>query len=365
MRILFVTAAPYLPQSHGGMATCADDLCRSLKIKGHRVSVLAGFLHHPSLIGWKSRIKMRINESLSGCKVSRDIFGGYPVWRSWFPWEALGYVAHKEKPNLIVVMAGNRAGGGPVTMALAAQRTTIPILMLLQDVDFDSHGARFEDLGNVPCIANSRFTAEKYRDAYGVKSASVIYPFIETRKYETKTTRENVTFINPVQIKGLDTALGVARLCPEIPFTFVEAWRLSPEPRQKLMEQLAALPNVTLCPPQTDMRGVYGKCKILLAPSVWEEAYGRVATEAQMSGIPVVASARGGLPEAVGPGGILLKHDQPISDWADVIRKLWQDQQHYAKLSAAALTYAQRREMTFAYQIDAWEKALSVAAGAT
>jgi glycosyltransferase involved in cell wall biosynthesis len=301
MRILFVTAAPYLPQSHGGMATCADDLCRSLKIKGHRVSVLAGFIHHPSFVGWKSRIKMRINERLSQCKVSCDIFGGYPVWRSWFPWEAIDYVARKVRPDLIVIMAGNRAGGGPVSMALAAQRTTIPILMLLQDVDFDSHGARFEDLGDVPCVANSRFTAEKYRQAYGVNS-TVIYPFIATRKYETKTTKENVTFVNPVQIKGLDIALGVARLCPEIPFSFVESWRLSAGPRQKLMEQLAALPNITFCPPQTDMRVVYGKCKILLAPSMWEEAYGRVATEAQMSGVPVVASARGGLPADLNGG---------------------------------------------------------------
>src|ERR1017187_6020233 len=106
MRILFVTASPYLPQFHGGMQTSADDLCRSLKHKGHRVSMLAGFIPH-GLIGWKSRIKMRINKRLARCKVSCDIFGGYPVWRSWFPWEAVDYVAHKERPDLIVVMAGN------------------------------------------------------------------------------------------------------------------------------------------------------------------------------------------------------------------------------------------------------------------
>jgi glycosyltransferase involved in cell wall biosynthesis len=143
----------------------------------------------------------------------------------------------------------------------------------------------------------------------------------------------------------------------------VESWTLSPEDRQKLMQKLATLPNVTLYPPQNNMRAVYGKCKILLAPSTYEEAYGRVATEAQLSGIPVIASTRGGLPEAVGPGGILLDIDQPIADWAAAVRKLWQDQQHYARLSAAALAYAERREMTFAYQIDAWEQAILSAAG--
>jgi hypothetical protein len=79
----------------------------------------------------------------------------------------------------------------------------------------------------------------------------------------------------------------------------------------------------------------------------------------------VIASTRGGLPEAVGPGGILLDPDQPIADWAAAVRKLWQDQAHYAELSAAAVAYAERREMTFAYQIEAWEQSMLIAAGYT
>src|SRR5271157_307312 len=257
----------------------------------------------------------------------------------------------------IVVMAGEA-----VRMALAAKRTQIPILMQLQDVSFHFHGGRFEDLGNVACVANSRFIANKYRTAFGV-NPSVIYPFVSPDKYRTKTTRENVTFINPHPVKGRDIALGIARLCPKIPFTFVEGWRLSDEHRQQLRQALAALPNVTLLPPPNDMKVVYGKCRILLAPTLIEEGYGRVATEAQISGIPVVASSRGGLPEAVGPGGMLLDPDQPIADWAAAVRKLWRDQRHYAELSAAGVAHAECREMSFAYQIDAWETAMLTACG--
>ena len=54
-----------------------------------------------------------------------------------------------------------------------------------------------------------------------------------------------------------------------------------------------------------DMRSVYRDTKVLLVPSQWLETWGRVATEAQFSGIPVLASRSGALPEAVGPGGIL------------------------------------------------------------
>src|SRR4029077_16049265 len=125
---------------------------------------------------------------------------------------------------------------------------------------------------DIPCVANSRFTAEKYRNAYGVHPR-VIYPFISADRYRVKTTKENITFVNPKPIKGRDIALAVARLCPDIPFTFVESWPLCQDERQLLTETLPALPNVTLLPPQDDMRSVYGKCKILFAPSMWEEGY--------------------------------------------------------------------------------------------
>jgi glycosyltransferase involved in cell wall biosynthesis len=359
MRLLFVTALGYLPQSHGGVQSSTNELCISLKQRGHQVAVLAA-LSRTGVLGWKSRIKLQINNRLSGCKVFRDSVSDYAVWRAWFPWDELNYVVGKERPDLIVVIVADE----PVRIALAALRTQIPLLMRLQDVEFHLHAGQFANLSDVPCIANSHFTAGKYRSRFGADSG-VIYPFILADRYRTKTTRENVTFVNPHPYKGVDIALGVARLCPEIPFTFVESWRLPDEQRQQLMQKRAMLPNVTLLPPQNDMRAVYGKCKILLAPSVWEEAYGRVASEAQISGIPVVASSRGGLPEAVGPGGILLDPQQPIADWAAAVRELWQDQQQYAELSAAAVAHAERREMTLAYQMDAWERAMLTASGRT
>ena len=103
------------------------------------------------------------------------------------------------------------------------------------------------------------------------------------------------------------------------------------------------------------MRKVYGECRILLAPSLWEEAYGRVATEAQLSGIPVVASDRGGLPEAVGPGGILVDPEGPIEEWVSAIRELWRNARYYSAISAAASAHAHRAELSYAYLLDAME----------
>ncbi|MDE2029984.1 MAG: glycosyltransferase, partial [Alphaproteobacteria bacterium] len=156
-----------------------------------------------------------------------------------------------------------------------------------------------------------------------------------------------------------DIAIEVARLCPDIPFSFVEAWPLADDDRAELARRLAELPNVTLLLPQKDMRSVYGACKILLAPSVWNEAYGRVATEAQVSGIPVVASNRGGLPEAVGPGGAILDPESPVEIWAEAVRKLWRDEDAYAALSCAARAHAERIEGSLSYKIDRWERLLA------
>lgn len=354
MRILFITGNRYLPQVHGGSQSSTDQLCRALLDRGHGVAVLCSLAQGGLFALW-SRVKMQINNRLRGRKLSRDTRFGYPVWRAWFPWEAVEYVAGKERPDLIVVLAIS-----PVRMALAARAAQIPILITLEDVLFDEHGGPFEALGNIPCVANSHFTAQRYRESYGV-NPSVICPIISKGKYRTPTTRENVTFINPVPGKGSDLALRIARLCPEIPFSFVEGWPLSDYQRRDLTQQLSALPNVTLSPSQDDMRKVYGKCKILLVPSLYEEGYGRVATEAQINGIPVVASTRGGLPEAVGPGGILLNPDGPVDEWATAIRKLWQNSKHYAELSAAALTHASRLETSSDYQIDAWVRAMLAA----
>jgi glycosyltransferase involved in cell wall biosynthesis len=356
MKILFVTAHAHAPQTYGGMQTSLDQLCRALLERGHNIEVLASLTPY-GLFSWATRLKMEVNRWLTGHKIAKDTLCGYPVWRCWRPREQVEYVAGKEKPDLIVITSGNT-----VPIAQAVRRTGIPMLAQLHNVEFYSHGGEFKDIGNIPCVANSKFTAEKYRQAFGIES-TVIYPFVSAEKYRTKTTRENVTFINPLPPKGSDLALEIARQCPDIPFCFVRGWPLSPEQNRALLQKLSRLPNVTLLPLQQDMKRVYEKCKILLMPSLWEETFGRVATEAHINGIPAIASNRGGLAEAVGPGGILLDPEGPIETWVTAVRKLWQDDAAYAALSAEALTYSHRPEMNFERQIKAHEKALLEAAG--
>ena len=70
--------------------------------------------------------------------------------------------------------------------------------------------------------------------------------------------------------------------------------------------------NIALRDATYNVSEIYATTKVLLAPSLWYESWGRVATEATMNGIPVLASKSGGLPEAVGTGGITL--EKPASN---------------------------------------------------
>jgi glycosyltransferase involved in cell wall biosynthesis len=74
-----------------------------------------------------------------------------------------------------------------------------------------------------------------------------------------------------------------------------------------------------------DVREVYARARFLLAPSLWREAWGRVASEAQCSGLPVIGSDRGGLPEAIGPGGVVIPAEADLAGWVAAVRRLWSD----------------------------------------
>ena len=349
MNILFATAQPYIPQMFGGLQTSTDELASHLVGAGRGVSVLCALMGSGTL-GFVGRLKMKI----SGQKAACDTGLGYPVWRAWFPWEMIEWVLRQIKPDVVVILARQ-----PVRMAMAARRANIPILLVLQDVEFGDHGGEFKEIGEVACVANSAFTADKYRQAFGVDPV-VIPPLIDGAPlYRTETTKENITFINPHPFKGVDIALAVARRCPEIPFAFVETWPLPKSNRAELKSELAGLRNVSLLPVERDMKKIYGKCRILLAPSRWEEGFGRVACEAQYSGIPVIASDRGGLPEAVGAGGVLVDPDGPLNAWVAAAQRLWQDQEYYSKLAVAAYAHSNRPALRWDVQLPLWEKAFA------
>lgn len=128
-------------------------------------------------------------------------------------------------------------------------------------------------------------------------------------------TAQFLLFVNPVPVKGLDFVLKLAEELPDEKFMFVGNWNTSSPPQ---------LPqNVEWRERQSDLSIVFSESKLLLHPSHWEEAFGRLVLEAMSAGLPVLASDRGGLPETVGTGGIVLPLD--LARWKMEIRTMRRD----------------------------------------
>jgi len=109
------------------------------------------------------------------------------------------------------------------------------------------------------------------------------------------------------------------------------------------------MPNVWCLPNQKDICTVYRRTAILLVPSFWEEASGRVIAEARMSGIPVLAANRGGIPEQLEGSGFLfdipqkcLDHfgtvpdDPDVQPWLDTLIRLMDDDAAYTAAAVPA-----------------------------
>lgn len=341
MKILLANAHPFLPQMTGGAQSSMHDLACEFRRRGHDVGVLGGL----TKAGWTG-LKSRVELKTRGRVFAVDRALGYPVYRAWHPWEVVAEVARHMKADVVVPQSMY-----PVRFAHALLGEPTRVVIYLRNVEPDDLGGDLQSLTGVSYVANSRFTSKRCEELFGVVS-EVVYPLIRKENYVTPTSRENVTFINPHPRKGLEIALGLAERCPDIPFVFVLSWMADEAQRAKLQDRITGLPNITLTPPTSDMKSVYGKAKIVIAPSQWEEAFGRVGVEPQFSGIPVVASARGGLPEAVGPGGILVPADGGLDAWVRAVRSLWDDKDLYDRTSRAARAHSLRPEMDPAAQID-------------
>lgn len=204
---------------------------------------------------------------------------------------------------------------------------------------------RFVEGGGI-AIANAGVLSRALAPHLGVE-LPVVYPLVDVNEYRTeRPSPDHVTFVNPVRVKGVEVFLEVAARMPEQRFLVVEGWPVPEREREELLQRFALLPNVRYVPRVDDMREVYASTAILMVPSVYEETFGRVVLEAQASGIPVVASPRGGLPEVVGDGGLVIDDYLAAGAWVTALRGLLQDPARRRELSLRATANANRDDFS-------------------
>jgi len=81
----------------------------------------------------------------------------------------------------------------------------------------------------------------------------------------------------------------------------------------------------------------YAIADVFVCPSLWPEPFGRVNLEAMASGLPVVATRRGGIPEAVrhGKTGFLVSHPKDARTMAKYIHRLLVDRRLARRMGEA------------------------------
>lgn len=170
-------------------------------------------------------------------------------------------------------------------------------------------------LAEAEAIANSRFMATALRREFKVKDVTVNLPEFDHDDLASKVvatraevTERGVVFVGDGRLKGLDIALKVACAMPETPFFFF------------VRKPLADLPsNVTLMP-WSSPEVVYAHAQVVMVPSRWHEAYGRVVAEARSLDIPTVISDRAGLLEAAYGTATVVPCLDDIAGWTHAIK---------------------------------------------
>ena len=341
MRILIILDNLYIPQYSGGIESCTHELAMELTGRGHSVAVVCR-LGAEGLLG----LIFRASRRLSGKLFGRDTGLGYPVYRTWQVPDAVNSVVAEFKPDVALIQHTS-----PIKIAHELQKQKIPVLLYLHDVMAELLDGDLRSLKDVHLITNSEFAARRYREMVGLASVA-LPPLFRRELYIGPRDPRNVTFINPHPAKGCELAFKIAERCHNIPFRFIQSWALGDEHLAFVRAQLEKIRNVRFQRRTQNMRKVYSQAKIVLVPSQCEEAWGRVASEAQFNGIPVVATNIGGLPESVGPGGILIEPGSSVDIWVEAVRRLWNDSEFYKSKSNAALEYSKRREIDTGEQVE-------------
>ena len=137
-----------------------------------------------------------------------------------------------------------------------------------------------------------------------------------------------IGFVKPLPGKGIDFIYELADRLPDRKFLILRGeW----QPLETIVDK----PNVEFIDPVPIMFDFYKRCRIVLMPSLSEDA-GTVPLEAAYNRIPCISSNIMGLPET-NAGGILLSLD--ANQWIDAIKQL-DDGGYYCAVRERQAKYA-------------------------
>lgn len=350
-RFLFVSGLGFPPERVGGAQISVLTTAQRLQARGHAVHICFPQEFHSSRLQRATRrfsgrpFLRRKHNGVQFLVFNRLDITGFSVFMN-----NVRDSIDRIKPDVVIVDAGR---------TLEAARFLAhfhPLCVFIRDTEgLPVNGPDLPPLPAATYIANSEFVARRIRPLLQ-EAPKVFFPAIDLRQYlptgQEVDAGSEILFINPTVLKGLDLALEIAQRLPHLPFCFLESWPLSEPDRAALMARIESLGNVRFHPAVADVRALFAQSRMLLVPSLWEEAWGRVITEAQTWGLPILARQTGGIPEALGSGGILMPGEATASEWSAQIEALYNDAEMQAQLRSDGRQHAERLEASNRSLID-------------
>jgi spore coat protein SA len=294
------------------------------------------------------------------------LYKRYPRWFPLYDRRVLG-ILRKLKPDLIHVH--NRP-----LLALYLHKHLgdgTPLILHLHNL-YNSLGKRERPPLGTPipvagCVACSQFVLDRERTRLGLgaKSHWVVYNGVDPNTFSCRWQRSEkgrsirekyqigqeptVLFVGKVrESKGVGVLLQAMELVwQRLPGAVLilaggteygqgRTNRLTPFYRrlQQQLQQASGRVIMTGFIPPSQIAALYLAGDIFVGPSQIEEGLGIVFLEASASGLPIIATRRGGIPEIVHPGinGILLERHDDAPELADAIVQLLIDKSRQESL---------------------------------
>jgi glycosyltransferase involved in cell wall biosynthesis len=144
--------------------------------------------------------------------------------------------------------------------------------------------------------------------------------------------------------KGVDTLLAAWRSIGDLlPLDIIGDGPLAGQ----VKEAVANIPGLRWCGwlPRTEVFRVLRSASVVIVPSLWDEPFGMIVAEAFAVGVPVLASAVGGLDTMIAPGktGLLFK----AGDERDLAAKARWVSEHPEQMAAMRLHARREFELTY------------------
>ncbi len=362
LKLIFVSN-----DTRGGSSVSQRQLARRLTERGHHVEILAATVESRVLRPLYDRqvdLSTRLRNSPMrpallalqrplGHRIRRIDTPDHPTWVCAIPENGFRTLRRRFEPDVVVAASIDRVSWRRLRAQL--QAASIPSVLYLREASAKGH---LTVTGAPPALllANAESLAVEARAA-GYE-CTVVPSIVELDRSRTETTRTKVVLINPIEMLGGDRVWDLARARPDIPFVLRESNMMSDAELAAVTRPLADHPNVTLLPYTTCPADLYREARVLLVPHRVDNRP-RVVLEAQANGIPVLATEFPGLIEAVGNGGVLVPNDAPPEAWIRALGVIWDDDDRYAELVAAAQTHANRDDVSPDHILDHFESLIT------